>query len=173
MDGHSSFVFFVVVVLYSLDIVDFKNWIPDYCSFDSGNIKCDASIVDSYIKDISKEPTDDGYILLKLSNLFNEPIVVTGCQALYEEQPFCVDELTERTSFTTENQNDDFINCSKTIWAENEPLNLKLTSCEFDAYALEPGKKRKISVGITYYPNDDGPAFTKTIWGDVFTEIEP
>lgn len=163
----------VIVALYSFGILDFMNWIPSYCTFDSGNVECSAYVVDSYIEDISDKPTDDGYVLLQLTNLFNKPVVITGCKAHYDDQPFCIDELTEKTSFTTEGQNDQFINCSKTVWAENEALNLKLTSCEFDAYALEPGKKRKISIDLTYYPNQYGPAFTKTISGDVFTKIEP
>ncbi|MFW6231016.1 MAG: hypothetical protein ACOC32_03245 [Nanoarchaeota archaeon] len=161
----------VIVVLYTLGVVDFLNWVPSYCRFDSGNIECSAYVLDADIEKINEEPTDNGYLLLKLTNYFNEPIVVTGCEAIVDDQPFCIDEATEKTSFTTEGR-DTFINCSNTIWPEGEDLNLKLTSCEYDKNSLDPGKKRKISVALSYYPRRHGAAFTKTIKGDVFAMIE-
>ena len=162
----------VVVVLYSLGVIDFLNWIPSYCRFDSAKIECPAFVLDSNEKGSTKDPTDDGYVLLKLTNMFNEPVVITDCRAYVEDQRFCIDEQQlDETSYSAENK-DTFIDCKDTTWAESESLNLRLTSCEYDAFKLDPGKKRKVQVELEYYPRAHGEAFTKTIIGDVFTLIE-
>ncbi|MFW5852818.1 MAG: hypothetical protein ACOCUR_02210, partial [Nanoarchaeota archaeon] len=128
----------VVVALYTFGVLDFLSWLPSYCRFDGGQVDCNAYVLNADITKMSDEASDNGYVLLRLDNMLNEPIVVTGCRAYVDDGTrFCLGGDAE-TSYTTEGGRDDYINCSNTLWQENKVMNLKLTECEFASNSLSP-----------------------------------
>lgn len=162
----------VVLALYSFGVVDFLSWMPSYCRFDGGQLDCRASVLNSDVSGSTDHATDEGYVLLRLENMMNEPVVVTGCRAMVDgDIPFCVD-AEGNTTYSTEGGESDFIDCSGTKWGEGQTLNLRLNGCEFESNSLQPGRKRRVDIELEYYPRRHGDAFTQTISGEVFTTID-
>ena len=161
----------VVIALYSFGLVDFLSWLPSYCRFDGGRIDCRAFVLNSDVHDATDYATNQGYILLRLENMMDETIVVTGCRALVDGEAFCTDDEGD-TVISTEGGRDNFIDCEDTEWSEGELMNLRLNTCEYESMSLRPGTKRRVSIELEYYPRRHGDAFTQTITGDVFTNID-
>ena len=129
--------------------------LPDRCNFGS-EISCykDRMVVKS---------DDDDTLTMGLTNNFGTAVVITTATVTSD-----VGAITGCTEYLVDVELE---NSGGVSWASDETLDF-IADCT-DGSSLVDKEKIKFDIKISYYPATAASTFEKTIFGEVFTTIQP